>query len=180
MVRPNSETAQALVHLRDKVLEVMLDMPVWEDSPVQDLRSIPLGVLRKNATQRHGVTRWRRGVNLNSMRIADVEVIDLHPRLLDPEWSAYAAFVLHHEYIHALGFRRHDSTFRALEASWPGRSAAKHAHEFTETLRRQRAAWLWVCSTCNRSYPRQKPSKGRYRCRGCSTVLVDTPNILQN
>ena len=179
MVRPKAEAAKALHMLRDTVLEVMIDMPIWADAPVNDLRAIPLGVLRKNATQRHGVTRWKRGVNLDLMQISDVEVIDLHPQLLNPEWSAYAAFVLHHEYIHALGFRPHDSTFRALERAWPGRSAVKHAKEFTENLRRKRAVWLWVCTTCERNYPRQKPSKGRYRCRQCSTVLVDRPNAVQ-
>ena len=116
------------------------------------------------------------GVDLEAMRVADVEVIDLHPQLLEDRWSAYAGFVLHHEYIHALGFRGHDSTFRSLESAWPGRTASRHAPEFTETLRRARAAWLWVCSQCDRSYPRQKQSKGRYRCRACSTVLTDCVN----
>ena len=176
MVRPSAEAKVALHQLRDTVIEVMRDMPVWLDAPITELDSIPLGVLRKNATQRHGVTRWKRGTDLNSMQISDVEVIDLHPQLLKPEWRAYGAFVLHHEYIHALGFRGHDATFRALEAAWPGRAASKHAQGFTETLRRQRALWLWFCSTCERSYPRQKPSKGRYRCRQCSTVLTDQPN----
>jgi predicted SprT family Zn-dependent metalloprotease len=176
MARPSAEARLALEHLKDTVIDLMLDMPIWHDAPVESLRQIPLGVLRKNATQRHGVTRWRRGVDLEAMQVSDVEVIDLHPQLLDAQWSAYAAFVLHHEYIHALGFRAHDSTFRKLEAAWPGRAAARHANEFTEALRRARAMWLWVCNECERTYPRQKPSNGRYRCRTCRTVLIDRLN----
>lgn len=176
MARPSAKAKITLHDLRDSVIDIMLDMPIWADAPVQSLREVPLGVLRKSATQRHGVTRWRRGVALDAMHVSDVEVIDLHPQLLEGRWSAYAAFVLHHEYIHALGFHGHDSTFRALESAWPGRIAVRHASEFTETLRRARADWLWVCSQCDRSYPRQKRSKGRYRCRTCSTVLVDRVN----
>jgi predicted SprT family Zn-dependent metalloprotease len=176
MVRPSAEANEALLELREAVIDIMRDMPIWKDAPVDELIHIPLGVLRKNATQRHGVTRWKRGVNLNEMNIEDVEVIDLHPRLLEGAWRPYGAFVLHHEYIHALGFRAHDAKFRLLEASWPGRAASKHAHEFTEMLRRTRASWLWVCATCEKSYPRQKRSQGRYRCRACSTVLTDQVN----
>jgi len=176
LVRPSAGAKQALEQLRDDVIEIMRDMPVWSEAPVGNLSTIPLGVLRKNATQRHGVTRWKRGVNLDAMNIDDVEVIDLHPRLLEEKWRPYGAFVLHHEYIHALGFRGHDSTFRALEAAWPGRTASKHAKEFTEMLRRSRADWLWVCATCQNTYPRQKKSGGRYRCRACSTVLTDQVN----
>ena len=129
MVRPSAQAKITLHALRDSVIEIMLDMPIWADAPVESLREVPLGVLRKSATQRHGVTRWRRGVNLEAMRVADVEVIDLHPQLLEDRWSAYAGFVLHHEYIHALGFRGHDSTFRSLESAWPGRTASRHAPE---------------------------------------------------
>ena len=102
----------------------MTDMPEWAESNVEILRQIPLGVLRKNATQRHGVTRWKRGVNLASLAPEDVEVIDLHPRMLEDDWKAYSAFVLHHEYIHALGLREHNSLFRKLESAWPAPKAS--------------------------------------------------------
>ena len=42
-------------------------------------------------------------------------------------------------------------------------------------LRKERASWLWVCTTCEKEYPRQKPGKGRYLCRTCRTVLKDVP-----
>ena len=54
------------------------------------------------------------GVNLASLAPEDVEVIDLHPRMLEDDWKAYSAFVLHHEYIHALGLREHNSLFENL------------------------------------------------------------------
>ena len=176
MVRPSIEAKANLKELRDAVVDIMLDMPVWADAPIEELRDIPLGVLRKNATQRHGVTRWKRGVNLNQMRVSDVDVIDLHPRLLDEEWRPYGAFVLHHEYIHALGLREHNKLFRQLEAAWPGSTAGRQGPLFTEALRRARAVWLWSCTTCGQEFPRQKPSKRRYRCRKCNTVLIDKKN----
>ena len=176
MVNPNHQQIVKLDKLRSIVLDLMLDMEVWNKTNTQVLKQIKLGVLRKNATQRHGVTRWKIGSDISNLNPQDVELIDIHPELLEERWNAYAAFVLHHEYIHALGFRAHDSTFRRLEAAWPGRAAARHANEFTEALRRARAMWLWVCNECERTYPRQKPSNGRYRCRTCRTVLIDRLN----
>ena len=48
-----------------------------------------------------------------------VDVIDIHPRLLTKDWIPYGAWVLHHEFVHALGYTAHDSTFRSLENLWP-------------------------------------------------------------
>lgn len=173
MAKASGIAYAALLQLRDEVIHIMKDMPAWQNEDVEKLAEIPLGVLRKNATQRHGVTRWKKGVNLNNLTIFDVEVIDLHPCLLTTEWNAYAAFVLHHEYIHALGWRAHNSIFRSLESSWPGNSAAGDGPRFTETLRLSKAKWLWVCKTCDKSYPRQKQANRRYKCRNCSTLLID-------
>ena len=100
-------------------------------------------------------------------------MIELHPHLLEEKWNAYAAYVLHHEFIHALGFRNHDSLFRKLENSWPGSSAAKLGPIFTEEMRLSRAKWLWQCNSCSRQFPRQKPSNGRYQCRECQITLID-------
>ena len=176
MAKPNKEQSLLLSEIRDFVLEVMFDMPEWANAKVEDLRSIPLGVLRKNATQRHGVTRWKRGVDVRSLQPKDVEVIDLHPEMLKPEWKAYSGFVLHHEYIHALGLREHNTLFRQLESAWPGSTAGRQGPLFTEALSRARAVWLWSCTTCGQEFPRQKPSKRRYRCRKCNTVLIDKKN----
>ncbi len=176
MAKPNNEQIALLTELRDFVVDVMLDMPEWADADVQSLRSVPLGVLRRNATQRHGVTRWRRGVDLGNLRPVDVEVIDLHPEMLSSKWKAYSAFVLHHEYIHALGLRAHNSLFRRLEAAWPGHTAGLLGVEFTEHLRREKAVWLWCCPDCEREFPRKKRSRGRYKCRQCNSTLIDKKN----
>ena len=59
MAKPNAEQSMLLNELRDFVLEVMREMPEWVGANFELLSTIQLGVLRKNATQRHGVTRWR-------------------------------------------------------------------------------------------------------------------------
>ena len=66
-----------------------------------------------------GVTKWKRGITDEQISLENLEVVELHPELLNEEWSAYAAFVLHHEFIHALGYRNHDKFFRLMENSWP-------------------------------------------------------------
>ena len=175
MAKPSTSQSIELNSLRDFVIEVMDSMEIWSKDKLTSLTEIDLGVLRKNATQRHGVTRWKRGVR-KPTHPEQVEVIDLHPRLLSSEWMPYAAWVLHHEFVHALGYTAHDSTFRSLEALWPSQESSKMGSKFTEMLRIERATWLWICSTCEKEYPRQKPGKGRYLCRTCRTVLKDVPN----
>ena len=75
-------------------MEVMRSLRLLDATSTQRLQDVPLGLLRSNATQRHGAARWRRepeGLQLLT--------VDLHPRLLDDVWSAYAAFVLYHEFL---------------------------------------------------------------------------------
>ena len=127
MVKPSKVQAVELANLRDFVIEVMMAMEVWSEEQLTKLLEIDLGLLRKNATQRHGVTRWKRGV-LKPTNPEQVEVIDLHPRLLSQEWMPYAAWVLHHEFVHALGYTAHDSTFRSLEALGPVRNRQRWGH----------------------------------------------------
>ncbi len=175
MAKPSKIQLEELTNLREFVLEVMMAMDVWSEEELTKLTEIDLGVLRKNATQRHGVTRWKRGVRKPS-KPEQVEVIDLHPRLLTTEWMPYAAWVLHHEFVHALGYTAHDATFRSLEKLWPSQESPKMGSVFTEMLRKEKATWLWVCNTCQKEYPRQKAGLGRYLCRVCRTVLVDVRN----
>ena len=47
MVRPSAQAKITLHALRDSVIEIMLDMPIWADAPVESLREVPLGVLTK-------------------------------------------------------------------------------------------------------------------------------------
>ena len=173
MVKPNKSQSDLLEKLRFLVIDIMIDMDIWQDYDLQPLHNVKLGLLRKNATQRHGVTRWYRGITSDKICIENVETIQLHPELLNQEWSAYAAFVLHHEFIHALGFRNHDLMFRKLEYSWPGKDAGELGTKFTEFLRIKSAKWLWNCNNCKIQFPRKKPSNGRYKCRKCLTILVD-------
>ena len=95
MVNPNHQQIVKLDKLRSIVLDLMLDMEVWNKTNTQVLKQIKLGVLRKNATQRHGVTRWKIGSDISDLNPQDVEVIDIHPELLEERWNAYAAFVLY-------------------------------------------------------------------------------------
>ena len=173
MVKPTPDQKIKLEHLRSIVLDLMQDMEIWNQIDTEGLEQISLGVLRRNATQRHGVTRWKKGVDVSNLIPSDVEEINIHPHLLDEKWNAYAAFVLHHEYIHALGFREHDKIFRYLEKSWPGSKAVKHGSEFTEFLRFKSAKWIWECKNCDKQFPRKKPSRGMYKCRDCNTTLRD-------
>ena len=175
MVKASTLQSTELKSLSDFVIEVMMAIEVWSEQQLTFLSDIKLGVLRKNATQRHGVTRWKNGVR-NPQGPNDVEVIDLHPRLLNEKWRPYAACVLHHEFIHALGYLSHDSEFKILEALWPSEKSKKMGIGFTEMLRLERATWLWTCPKCGKEHPRQKKGKGKYMCRLCKIKLVDIPN----
>ena len=175
MAKPSPSQLVELNELRDFVIEVMSAMEVWSEQQLTKLTGIKLGVLKRNATQRHGVTRWKRGVR-NPSQPEQVEVIDLHPRLISDEWRPYAGWVMHHEFVHALGYTAHDSKFRALEELWPSPKSGEMGSSFTEMLRKEKASWLWVCNTCEKEYPRQKAGRGKYLCRICRTVLTDVPN----
>jgi predicted SprT family Zn-dependent metalloprotease len=174
MVKPNNAQLKELIDLREFVIEVMTSMGVWSEELLTKLTNIDLGVLRKNATQRHGVTRWRQGIR-NPTVPEEVKVIELHPRLLSSEWKPYAAWVLHHEFVHALGYTSHDSKFRSLERLWPSKEASMMGVKFTELLRKEKAKWLWVCDKCKKEYPRQKKAMGNYMCKSCKQVLRDVP-----
>lgn len=171
MVRPTPVQSAGLDRLRERVLLTMQGMAVLGDVDRSSLRLIPLGLLRKSATQRHGVTRWIR----HPSGKLSVETVDLHPRLLDDEWSDYAAFVLFHEYLHALGWRAHDRTFRTLEATWPDTQASLRGPDFTRRMREGKATWYWRCPSCEHDYPRQRKAGGQYLCRTCRHVLQDVP-----
>ena len=67
MVNPNQQQMIKLDKLRSIVLDLMLDMEVWNETNTQVLKQIKLGVLRKNATQRHGVTRWKIGSDVTNL-----------------------------------------------------------------------------------------------------------------
>lgn len=171
MARASSHQLDVLITLRNEVMTVMEDVGLLDAEQRNLLLDVPLGVLRSNSTQRHGVTRWKadRDGQLT------VEVVDLNPHLLNEAWRDYAAFVLFHEFLHVMGYRAHDRVFRTLESMWPDAEASSRGKAFTHARRMARATWHWVCSTCDERYPRQRRSGGRYMCRRCRTVLVDLP-----
>lgn len=174
MARANKIQLEKLKEVKQVVIDVMSSMDLWSEEELSELQQIKLGVLRKNATQRHGVTRWKKGIT-NPTKPSEVEVIDLHPELLTDDWIAYAAWVMHHEYVHALGFLAHDALFKKLENNWPSKKSKQKGKKFTEYLRRKNAKWLLKCESCQKEYPRQKPGKKRFMCRICKSILVDIP-----
>ena len=176
MAKPSIQQNQRLAQLKQDVLVQMESMGHWSQESLSPLQNIPLAVLRKNATQRHGVTRFRRGARTTELKTKDVETIDLHPNLLSMEWNDYAQFVLYHEYLHALGNRFHDTAFHQLEQLWPF-PGSERGREFTQLMRQKSATWLWVCTTCDKKYPRKRKANRRFRCRTCSTILTDVPNM---
>ena len=163
--------------LQQEVIARMREMPALIGLPIDDLASIPLGKLRRNATNLQAVCRYHRGVRKADGGItpADVRTIDVHPYAMEADWTRYAAFLLFHEYLHALGFAHHDRTFRALEALWPDAEARAMGPAFATHLRLRAAKWLWRCTQCGRDHPRQRRSGGRYRCRTCEVPLIDVP-----
>ena len=146
MAKPSSSQSSSLEDLRIEVILTMNGMEVWSQYELSSLYLVQLGVLRRNATQRHGVTRFKRGRGSKTLHFEDVETVDLHPYLLAEEWFDYARFVLYHEFLHVLGMRFHNATFRRVEALWP-RQGATVGKAFTQHLRRLSADWLWTCTT---------------------------------
>ena len=61
MAKPSSSQSSSLEDLRIEVILTMNGMEVWSQYELSSLYLVQLGVLRRNATQRHGVTRFRRG-----------------------------------------------------------------------------------------------------------------------
>ena len=87
MAKPSSGQIEILTSLKEYVLTEMQAMPFWRQETLLPLQSIPLAVLRKNATQRHGVTRFLRGARATALKTEDVETIDLHPNCLRTDGS---------------------------------------------------------------------------------------------
>ena len=172
MARASPEQMILLEQLRKDVLEVMHGLEDLVSFDLNIVSEVGLGLLRKSSTQRHGVTRWTR-----STEGIQLETVDLHPVLLEPDWNDYARFVLFHEFLHAIGLRSHNQTFRWHEALWPDSVGPTRGVEFTDYMRMKRAKWFWVCSQCEKRYPRQRAGKGKYQCRTCRCRLEDVPIV---
>ena len=59
MAKATESQLGELDSLRDFVIEVINQWKIWSEEELTKLTTINFGVLRKSATQRHGVTRWR-------------------------------------------------------------------------------------------------------------------------
>ncbi len=170
------EEQYILANLAENVVVTMTHIPELNHLPVEKLIAIPLGRLRRDATRLHAVCRYQRGIRKSEIKgPEDVRCVDVHPAALTGDWQRYAAFLLYHEFLHALGFTGHDRTFRNLEALWPDEEARAMGDAFGKHLRRRAAKWLWTCPQCNLEHPRTRRGKGRYRCRKCRIILVDIP-----
>ena len=77
MAKPSKEQTIVLNQLKDDVLQQMKTVGIENESRLNSLNSIPLAVLRRNATQRHGVTRFRRGANASELKTEDVQTLSL-------------------------------------------------------------------------------------------------------
>ena len=74
MARANKIQLEKLKEVKQVVVDVMSSMDLWSEEELSELQQIKLGVLRKNATQRHGVTRWKKGIT-NPTKPSEVEVM---------------------------------------------------------------------------------------------------------
>ena len=163
-----------LADLAKAVIVTMHQIPELDQLPVHELQKIPLGRLRRDATRLHAVCRYQKGVKKSEIvGPDDVRCVDVHPVALTDDWQRYAAFLLYHEFLHALGFTGHDRTFRNLEALWPDIKARNMGKSFGNHLRRRAAQWLWTCPQCSKEHPRTRRGMGRDRCRECRVVLLD-------
>ena len=159
--------------LKVDVLDRMVDLG-FDKNVTGELSEIELGFLRRDATQRHGVTRFQPGIDLKGeLGPQHIRKVDLHRELITGEWWEYGAYVLFHEYCHCLGNPDHGRKFRSMESLWPDHHAKNRGAQFTDFLRRRNAKWIWCCTSCNSEHPRSKRANGRYKCRKCDTILVD-------
>jgi len=164
----------SLQELQRIVLAKMYQLDFSIDK-IEELQKIPLGWLRKDATQRHGVTRFFPGVDLSegNLLAKDVRKVDLHRALVEEKYLPYGEYVLFHEYCHCLGHAGHGAGFKSLEKMWPDRKSKELGRQLTTELRQRRAKWLWTCPSCKRSHPRRRRSNGRFLCRKCKVYLID-------
>ena len=170
-----TDSQQELLALSAEVIDSMGKISQLQNLPVEELHNIPLGRLRRDAVRLHAACRYNRGVDkrADGLSPSDVRCVDVHPDSMSKQWRKYAAFLLYHEYLHALGFVGHDRTFRALERLWPDEEGRTMGKAFGEHLRRRSANWLWTCPQCGGEHARTKRSNGRYRCRTCMVTLLD-------
>lgn len=175
MAKPNSDQEILLMRSKARVINKMKTISEWSELNHLELLSIELGILRKSSVRRHGATRWKGNLVFEKGKFSNPDVVDIHPKLLNPEWRDYLDFVMYHEFIHCMGFKNHDSDFRRLEGLWD--FDVNRASSFSSKLRLDNSKYHWVCSECDNKYPRSRKSNGRYLCRDCKIPLIDRKNF---
>ena len=151
-----------------RVISVMEEIPELSHLPLDALKNIPLGRLRKGSTRRHGVCRWNRGAAID---INDIKAINIHPDALNERWSRYADKVLYHEFLHALGFYNHDDEFYRMEELWSDAEAFGMKRGFSDFLMDKYCKWELACPSCELRDLRSRRPKGRYFCKKCKSVM---------
>lgn len=173
------DDGSSISELSKTVIDVMSDIEEFNKFDLSDLASINIGVLRSDSTRKHAVCRYKKGVRKDRRRgPIDVSRIDLHPFVLSKRWQNYARYLLFHEYIHALGFSNHGSSFRALDSKWPYSDDRDLGKRFYLYLLNINGKWIWRCRKCDFYSLRTVRCNGRYLCGKCMSVLIDVPNHL--
>ena len=179
MAKPTPEQLLQLEGFRNIASQVLFGLGIVNSNMLASIDLIPLTVLKRSATIRHGSTKWKVGMPVYGTP-DEVGEISLHPELLETSWRSYGVWVMYHELIHACGYIRHDKDFRKIEACWPDNTSKGLGKYFTTYLRSKKYEWNWTCHSCNTVYLRQRRSNGRYACRHCKKTLVDVHRIPQN
>ena len=179
MAKPTPEQLLQLEGFRNIASQVLFGLGIVNSNMLASIDLIPLTVLKRSATIRHGSTKWKVGMPVYGTP-DEVGEISLHPELLETSWRSYGVWVMYHELIHACGYIRHDKDFRKIESCWPDKTSKGLGKYFTTYLRSKKYEWNWTCHSCNTVYLRQRRSNGRYACRNCKKTLVDVHRIPQN
>ena len=173
--KPLSPEHKVLKERALKVISVMKTIPELQHFPLNDLRKVPLGLLRNKSVYRHGVCIYN-SKNFHSEWdcTKHVEIVKIHPLAITDKWIHYGNHVIYHEFLHALGFDNHGKEFRRLEALWPYHEASKLDSPFMELLLKQHHNWVHTCSKCDYvTYSINNSS--RPLCPTCKTVLKRRP-----
>ena len=107
-----------LFSLPSRVIPVMKEITELDSYNLEALHQIPLRFVRRNATRMWGYCAYKKGTQ-RPMNPSKVKSIGIHPKLLHKSHLPVAMHTLYHEYLHALGYHRHDKRFRYLESLWP-------------------------------------------------------------
>ena len=131
-----------LLALPSKVIPIMKQINEFQDFDIEPLKQIPLRFVRRNATRMWGYCAYKKG-SQKPMDPSKVRSIGIHPKLLHASHLPVAIHTLYHEYLHALGYHRHDKRFRYLESLWPLLKEEEMVQAFTSAAQYVRDKKSW-------------------------------------